>query len=249
MAVINGLNWAKERLLANIYVGVAMLGGIILLCVLGPTFSQLLLLILRSEMVFSHLFYLPVALAGLMLGMRGVLVALLIGLAWIAAYFLSDLNVPPQEYFPQPVMFIIIGATVGLLREQTLRSEKELRNRVKELNCLFSISTLREKPGRAAADVVQGTIDLIPAAWQYPDTTCARIILEGQVFTTRNFAETSWRQDCPIVVQDEPIGTLEVYYLEAQPRATKGHFSVKSGDCSTPLPSGLAKLCSANGPK
>ncbi|MCJ7811084.1 MAG: PAS domain S-box protein, partial [Dehalococcoidia bacterium] len=55
------------------------------------------------------------------------------------------------------------------------RQEYELAERAKELNCLYGISVLVDKPGISLQEVLQGTADLIPAAWQYPKVTCARI--------------------------------------------------------------------------
>lgn len=77
------------------------------------------------------------------------------------------------------------------LQEQT----HHLGERVKELNCLYGISDLVEKRGISLEGILQGTVDLIPQSWQYPDITCARITLEGQEFRTENFRETHWRQN------------------------------------------------------
>lgn len=224
MVVISGLNWAKERRIVNAYSVSVTLLAFALGCAWIPVFPQFLLMVLRSEMIFSHLFYLPVALASVVWGTRGVWVAVLIGVTWMLAYFLSGIDVPPQEYFPQPVMFIIIGLTVGILRQQMLNSERNLRNRVKELHCLFRLSDLRDRPGLSVANILQGTVDLIPPAWQYPDVACARITLDGQTFTTANFAETRWRQTSNIVIQGERVGAIDVYYLESRPEADEGPF-------------------------
>lgn len=242
MVVINRLNWVKERLWGKKHQTLLALVLLALLCALTNYLSRFILLILGSEMIFSHLFYLPVALAGIWWGIRGIWVAVVIALAWIGAYFLSGLNVPPQEYFPQPVMFIVIGSMVGILREQNLRSEKQLRNRVKELNCLFGISKLREKPGLSLEELLQGTVILIPPAWQYPDITCARVILGDQIFSTKNFAETPWKQACDIVVGGECLGQLEVYYLEAQPEADEGPFLKEERRLLTAVAERLGKI-------
>jgi len=69
-----------------------------------------------------------------------------------------------------------------VLREQT----RGLDERVKELNCLYGISALVEKPGISLAEILQGTVDLVPPAWQYPEITGARVVLEGQEFRTKN---------------------------------------------------------------
>jgi PAS domain S-box-containing protein len=104
------------------------------------------------------------------------------------------------------------------------RSEEVLRGRVKELNCLYGISHLVEKQGISLEEIIQGTADLIPAAWQYPEITCARIIIGDQEFKTKKFTETDWRQTCDIIVHGELSGTVEVYYLEEKPACHEGPF-------------------------
>jgi len=99
-----------------------------------------------------------------------------------------------------------------------------LNERVKELDCLYGISRLVQSPGISLEEILQGTIDLIPTAWQYPDITCARIVLEGQEFRTENLEESAWKQTADIVVHGERVGALEVYYLEKRPESGEGPF-------------------------
>jgi len=101
---------------------------------------------------------------------------------------------------------------------------KDLGERVKELNCLYGISKLIEQPDISRGDIIKGTVDLIPPSWQYPEITCARIILEGQEYKTQNFRETRCKQASSILVHGEQIGTVEVYYLEERPESDEGSF-------------------------
>ena len=100
----------------------------------------------------------------------------------------------------------------------------DLSKRVKELDCLYAISDLREKQDISLEETLQGTVDLIPPGWQYSEITCARIILEGQIFTTNNFEETIWKQASDIIVHGDRIGTLEICYLEEKPQRDEGPF-------------------------
>ncbi|MBW2222424.1 MAG: LuxR family transcriptional regulator, partial [Deltaproteobacteria bacterium] len=67
-------------------------------------------------------------------------------------------------------------------------------------------------------------VDLIPPSWQYPEITCARIIIEGQEYKTKNFKETVWKQATNIVVHGKRIGILEICYLEEKPESDEGPF-------------------------
>ena len=100
----------------------------------------------------------------------------------------------------------------------------DLGERIKELNCLYGISKLREKPGTSLEEVFQGVVDLIPTGWQCPEITCARAILEGREFRTSNFKETAWKQTSDIIVHGEKVGTIEICYLEEKPEIDEGPF-------------------------
>jgi PAS domain S-box-containing protein len=100
----------------------------------------------------------------------------------------------------------------------------ELAERVKELSCLYGISSLVEKPSISTEELLQGTVELVRLSWQYPEDTCTRIILEDQIFTTNNFTETNWKQASEIIVNGKRLGNLEVYYLEEKPPSDEGPF-------------------------
>ena len=111
------------------------------------------------------------------------------------------------------------------------KAEKDLQNlthelaeRVKELNCLFGIAKLLEKDTISLKELAQGTIDLIPPAWQYPDIACARLILGDKTFRTKRFKDTPWKLTSKISVDARNFGALEVYYTEKKPERDEGPF-------------------------
>ncbi|MCK5195483.1 MAG: PAS domain S-box protein, partial [Desulfobulbaceae bacterium] len=109
--------------------------------------------------------------------------------------------------------------------EESLRKQThDLDERVKELNCLYGISKIRERPDIPFEEMPQKIVGLIPPSWQYPEITCARIIIEGQEYKTKNFKETVWKQASNIVVHGKRIGILEICYLEEKPESDEGPF-------------------------
>ncbi len=100
----------------------------------------------------------------------------------------------------------------------------ELDERVKELNCLYGISELVAKPGISLDEIYQGIVNLIPPSWQYPNITCARIIIDSQEFLSVNFEETIWKQTANVNVHNKQHGILEVFYLEEKPEIDEGPF-------------------------
>ncbi len=121
----------------------------------------------------------------------------------------------------------------GLIKEKKKRKdlERELKHtsfrlgeRVKELNCLYNISKLRERTDFSLEDILQSIVDFIPSAWQYPEITCARIIYDGCEFTTNDYKNSRWKLTRDIMVYSEKVGTLEVCYLEEKLELDEGPF-------------------------
>ncbi len=100
----------------------------------------------------------------------------------------------------------------------------DLGERVKELNCLYRISELMGVAEKPLAEIMQGMVELLPSAWQFPSVTWARLTLDGQIFRTANFEETRWKQTAEISLDGKIIGLLEVGYLEEQPASDEGPF-------------------------
>jgi PAS domain S-box-containing protein len=102
---------------------------------------------------------------------------------------------------------------------------RQLDERVKELNCLYSLSHLVERPGVSLDEILQGTAALLPPAWQCPEIACARVVLDGREFRSENYAAGACaRQVAEIVVHGRPSGLVEVCYLEERPECDEGPF-------------------------
>ena len=110
------------------------------------------------------------------------------------------------------------------MREALQKKTDDIAERIKELNCLYGISNLAEKPGISLEEILQRTVDLIPPAWQYPEITGAQINLEHQAFKTNNYKETIWKQSAAIIGKNHRIGTLNICYLEERPKSEEGPF-------------------------
>ncbi|HOB76235.1 MAG TPA: ATP-binding protein [Phycisphaerae bacterium] len=100
----------------------------------------------------------------------------------------------------------------------------DLRERVKELTCLYSLAQLVERSGISLAEILQGAVELLPPAWQYPERAAGRIVFEGRSYVTANFREGCQMQSTPILVNGQPKGRIDVVYLEEMPPACEGPF-------------------------
>jgi DNA-binding CsgD family transcriptional regulator len=102
--------------------------------------------------------------------------------------------------------------------------ESALRERVKELNCLYGISQLAERYLHSLDDMLQELVKFLPFSWQYPEVTCARILFEGKTYASDRFKVTNWRQSALIYVHHEPVGEVGIFYLEECPPSDEGPF-------------------------
>ena len=110
------------------------------------------------------------------------------------------------------------------VEEDLQKKTHDLGERIKELNCLYGISKLAERSDLAHDETFQGVVDLIPPSWQYPDITCARIVVNGREFRTENFATPASSQSADILVHGQAVGYVEVGYQEEKPGAGEGPF-------------------------
>lgn len=104
------------------------------------------------------------------------------------------------------------------------RAQWALRERVKELTCLYGIARIVEEPGLALDDVLQRIVGLLPSAWQYPDVTAAAIVFDSSRQANPGFRLDAQRQSAAVVVRGEARGVVEVVYLEKKPNVHEGPF-------------------------
>jgi len=110
---------------------------------------------------------------------------------------------------------------IALARQNT---QIALRERIKELTCLYAIAQVIARPGASFDEIMHGIVELLPPAWLYPDVAAARIELDGKSYATPGFRETPYRQTSDIVVNGERVGFVEVAYADKQPELDEGPF-------------------------
>ena len=102
--------------------------------------------------------------------------------------------------------------------------ESALRERIKELNCLYGVSQLAERNLYSLEGLLEELVNFLPHSWQYPDITCARILFKGKTYTSDGFNVTNWRQSSRIYMYHEAVGECSVFYLEECTPADEGPF-------------------------
>lgn len=87
----------------------------------------------------------------------------------------------------------------------------EQQERVKELSCINQ-TTYILKEGKPIEETLQQIVLLLPAAWQYPEYTVARISFMEKVFESANFKETNWKMAQEFNTIDDEKGLIEIFY-------------------------------------
>jgi signal transduction histidine kinase len=123
-----------------------------------------------------------------------------------------------------------------------LRVQWALRERVKELTCLYGISRLTEREEVPLGDLLARVVGLIPPGWQYPDVTEARITVDDRAFATAGFREGGQVQSASIEAGGVRRGSVEVLYTREMPELDEGPFLREERHLIDAIATGVAVL-------
>jgi hypothetical protein len=103
------------------------------------------------------------------------------------------------------------------------------QERLKELACI-NRTTYILKEGKPIEESLQQIVLLLPAAWQYPEYTVARIRFMGKEFETVDFRETNWKMVQEFNTIDDEKGTIEIFYTSEFNEESEGPFLKEERD-------------------
>lgn len=93
-------------------------------------------------------------------------------------------------------------------------TEYALKERVKELNCLYAVSQITKNTNESISNILQAIIRVIPPGWQYPDITYAQIEWKDKQFKTKNFAKNNLYLSADLKTNKKKTGELIVGYTQ-----------------------------------
>jgi len=136
-----------------------------------------------------------------------------------------ELSSRNADYFTEEHIRIYenVGHILGI-SIMSRRAQEALGERVKELTCLYKISHLMENENMSIGDILQAIAGFIPPAWQYPEITHAKIILDGRVFSNSSLQKIREKQIANVIVKGEYRGQIEVAYTKMKPTLDEGPF-------------------------
>jgi hypothetical protein len=117
-----------------------------------------------------------------------------------------------------------------------------LSGRINELNTLYDISRLRSSTDFSLDQILQSVVDFVPSAIPHPQNASARILFDHYAFTTRNFKNTKWKLSKTISINNEPIGVLEICYLEKMPELDGELFFIETEKLVDAIAESIAQI-------
>lgn len=138
---------------------------------------------------------------------------------------LLELNSKSRDFFIKKNVEIFEGFAQTLrVALGYRRAQVELRERVKELTCLYGIAKIVEQGSLSLREILQKIVMLLPPAWLYPKIASARIILDDQTYSTPHYKDSVHKQTAKIIAGDLQKGIIEVTYSEEKPGLDEGPF-------------------------
>ncbi len=89
----------------------------------------------------------------------------------------------------------------------------KLKEREKELKCLYKVESIINK-NLPVEEFFLEIINGLWGGWQYPIITKVKITFEDKVFKEPDWEETEWVQHADIVIDENVLGKIEVFYTK-----------------------------------
>jgi PAS domain S-box-containing protein len=119
-----------------------------------------------------------------------------------------------------------LTGVVLVFRDVTTEYEhqKQMEERLKELHCLYQISTIVAEKDITLDEILQKTAETVPSSWQYPEISVCRITLQNRKYNSKAFKESKWKLSSNLLVEGEVLGKIEIYYVKEKPAIDEGPF-------------------------
>ena len=109
---------------------IIIMGFLLITCILLTYYFHF---ILKTEIIFTHLFYLPIILASLWWGRKGIIIAVCLAVMLLFLDLIDPINAPIYLDLIRGLMFIVISITTSTLSEKRDQLEDKVAQRNKEL--------------------------------------------------------------------------------------------------------------------
>ncbi|MDD5306624.1 MAG: ATP-binding protein [Deltaproteobacteria bacterium] len=156
------------------------------------------------------------------------------------------------SFSQQQADFYNLLVEILLVALSNQKVEFELRERVKELSCLYQIVGIGERPDASLVEILTSVADILPAAWQHSDVASARVVFEGRSYGAADVDRAVQVQSADLVVKGVKQGVIQVAYREERPAADEGPFLKEERnliDAVATKAAGIVERCQARDEK
>ncbi len=115
-----------------------IIGLLLILCV---TVNYYCHFILRIEILYSHIFYIPIILASLWWHRKGVIIALFLAIIYLAIGFYAPISSSYPFHIDniiRALMFCLVGFVIGEISYSRIKAEEKVKERTSELEKTYS---------------------------------------------------------------------------------------------------------------
>ena len=107
-------------------------------------------------------------------------------------------------------------------RDEALEANRQLERRMRQINCLYSVSRALESPELPLQVALEEVVGLVPSGWLRPDSigvrlSCYNGLLPSGFIQTKDFEETPWRLEAQLFAGSRPAGRIEICWPESRP--------------------------------
>jgi signal transduction histidine kinase len=102
-------------------------------------------------------------------------------------------------------------------------TEFQLKERVKELKCLYSLSKIAIEADNDLGALLSKTLSILPSAMQYPGLAEVCITVDKKVYATRGFKQSKYHISSPLIPEDKKRGMIEIGYKTDSRKKQKKH--------------------------
>ena len=155
-----------------------------------------------------------------------ILESVVMVLAFSGENFVEQVLNPDAHEIWMRLIGIGLIIVFAIYAQSAINKRKQLANKlnrhVKELKCIYDITSISEKPMATLDKLYQEVVNLLPSGWRYPEITSARITISGKEYETENYRDSPWRLSSDIKVFGVKAGKVESIYLEKIPELDEG---------------------------
>ena len=148
---------------------------------------------------------------------------------WISAFIPFGTILALQYYATTHLKFSLNRLRDEIKKRETAEKFKDetlvnLRERVKELQTLYSVSKILQDESKNYESLCQKLVEVIPTGWQYPEITVAKVQIGQSEYRSQNYQDCIHSQSFEMKTSKGSLVRIEVGYLQETQLQDEGPF-------------------------